>query len=274
MNNTGFSDSDYAPLLTYRYSRALVKRPGPELIQALSMDDTAGGIDAEAAFNQHESYISTLVSLGVDVHVLPSDPDHPDGVFVEDTAVVIPGAVVITRPGALPRRGETKSVTRAFQELAPELEIIPMPEGSGTVDGGDILRLGDCYYIGLSDRTNREGGEWLAARAEERGCRARFIPVSGSLHLTTVVTPLSPDTLIGTEEILSQFSGDSVKMIAVPPNESAAGNVLVVNGTVIVPAECAETLEMLHRKGFDTSVVDVSQYARADGALTCLSILW
>ena len=274
MNNTGFSDSDYTPFLTYQYTRAIVRSPGPEIVRALSEGGTAAGIHPDIAAAQHEAYISTLVSLGVDVHVLPSDPDHPDGVFVEDTAVVIPGAVVITRPGALSRRGETKSVTRAFQELAPELEIIPMPEGSGTVDGGDILRLGDCYYIGLSDRTNREGGEWLAARAEERGCRARFIPVSGSLHLTTVVTPLSPDTLIGTEEILSQFSGDSVIMIAVPPNESAAGNVLVVNGTVIVPAGCAETVATLHRAGFDTAVVDVSQYARADGALTCLSILW
>ena len=149
-----------------------------------------------------------------------------------------------------------------------------MPEGPGTVDGGDILRLGNCYYIGLSGRTNKKGGEWLAARAEERGCRARFIPVSGSLHLTSVVTPLSPDTLIGTDEILPHFSEDSVKKITVPPNESAAGNVLVVNGTVIVPAGCAETVVILNRAGFDTDVVDVSQYARADGALTCLSILW
>lgn len=274
MSDNTFSDPEYTSLYSYRYTRALVKRPGPELIRALSMGGTAGGIDPDTASAQHEAYISALVSLGVDVHILPSEPNYPDGVFVEDTAVVLPGAVVITRPGAPSRRGETESVSRAFQELAPDLEIIPMPEGPGTVDGGDILRLGDCYYIGLSSRTNEKGGEWLAARAEERGCRARFIQVSGSLHLTTVVTPLSPDTLIGTDEILPHFSEDSVKKITVPPNESAAGNVLVVNGTVIVPAGCPETVETLARAGFDTTVVDVSQYAQADGALTCLSILW
>jgi dimethylargininase len=274
MSDNTFSNPDYSSFISYRYTKALVRRPGPELICALSMDDTAGGIDPDTASAQHEAYISTLASLGVDVHILPSDPDYPDGVFIEDTAVVLPGAVVITRPGAPSRRGETESVTRAFQELAPELEIIPMPEGPGTVDGGDILRLGDCYYIGLSSRTNGEGGDWLAARAEERECRARFVSVLGSLHLTTVVTPLSPDTLIGTEDILAHFSEDSVKTITVPPHETAAGNVLVVNGTVIVPSGCPETLALLDRAGISTVEVDVSQYAQADGALTCLSILW
>jgi dimethylargininase len=238
------------------------------------MNDTAGGIDPEAALAQHEAYISALESLGVDVHVLPSEPDYPDGVFVEDTAVVLPGAVVITRPGAPSRQGETKSVARAFAELSPDLEIIPMPEGQATVDGGDVLRLGDCYYIGISDRTNEAGAEWLTARAEERGCRGKTVPVGESLHLTTVVTPVSFDTVIGTEDILPHFSGDAVRTIAVPPDESAAGNVLVVNGTVIVPAGCPEVTEMLHRAGFAAVEVDVSQYARADGALTCLSVLW
>ncbi|MBN1881443.1 MAG: amidinotransferase [Deltaproteobacteria bacterium] len=268
------SNTKYHPLLSYHYTRALVRRPGPELTRALSMNDTAGGIDPEEALAQHEAYISALSSLGVDVHILPPEPDYPDGVFIEDTAVVLPGAVAITRPGASSRRGETDSVARAFAELAPELTIIPMPEGPGTVDGGDILRLGECYYIGLSGRTNEAGGEWLAARAEERGCRARFIPVAGSLHLTTVVTPVSFDTIIGTEDILPHFSGDSVRTITVPPGESAAGNVLVVNGTVIVPAGCPDTLTMLDRAGFAAVEVDVSQYARADGALTCLSVLW
>ena len=274
MSNTTVSTPDHTPFLTYQYTRALVRRPGPELTRALSMDNTAGGIDPDTAGAQHEAYISTLESLGVDVHVLPSKSDYPDGVFVEDTAVVLPGAVVITRPGAPSRRGETKDVARAFKDLAPELEIIPMPDGPGTVDGGDILRLGDCYYIGLSGRTNREGGEWLADRAKERGCRARFIPVSESLHLTTVVTPVSSDTIIGTEDILSYFSENSVHKITVPKNEPAAGNVLVVNGTVIVPAGCTKTPAMLEQAGFKTVTTDVSQYARADGALTCLSILW
>jgi dimethylargininase len=188
--------------------------------------------------------------------------------------VVLPGAVVITRPGASSRQGETKRVARAFEELAPELQIIPMPNGPGTVDGGDILRLGECYYIGISARTNEAGGEWLTARAEERGCRGRFIPVSDSLHLTTVVTPISPDTIIGTEEILSFFLDDGVTKIPVAPGETAAGNVLAVNGTVIVPAGCPKTTAKLEKAGFKTVTVDVSQYARADGALTCLSVLW
>jgi len=269
-----FSNREYASFLAYHFTRAIVRRPGPELVRALSEGGTAAGIDPQAAAAQHEAYISTLNSLGVDVHVLPPEPDYPDAVFVEDTAVVLPGAVVITRPGAASRRGETTRVANAFRELAPGLEIIPMPDGLGTVDGGDILRLGECYYIGISDRTNEPGGEWLTARAQERGCRGEFIPVSDSLHLTTVVTPLSPDTIIGTGDILPLFPDDGITKIEVAPGESAAGNVLVVNGTVIVPAGCPETTAMLEKAGFKTVTVDVSQYARADGALTCLSILW
>lgn len=244
-----------------------------ELIGALSEHGKSREISVEAAKEEHRRYIEILEDLGIETVVLPADPAFPDGVFVEDAAVILPGLCVITRPGAKTRMGEADSVEAA---LSPLIETRRM-ESTGTVDGGDVLRIGDRYYIGLSSRTNIAGAEELIGILARRGLTGEMVEFTGALHLTTIITPLSPNAVVGTRGILENPAFENIKglrKIEVPKNEVPAGNVLAANGKVLVPGGFPETSRRIRVAGFDVVEVDNYEFMKADGGLTCRSLLW
>jgi dimethylargininase len=219
---------------------------------------------------QHHAYEDALRGLGTEVHSLPAEPELPDAVFVEDVAVVVDECAIITRPGAATRRPECDSVARA---LAPfrDLNFIAAP---GTLDGGDVLVLGRRVYVGLTPRTNRDAVQQLESLLGRHGYTATAVDVSGCLHLKSAVTQVAGDLLLVQPAWVdaSQFPG--FRALAVAPDEPHGANALRVGDTVFVQPAFPRTHDRLEAAGVRTTLLDHSELAKAEGALTCCSILF
>jgi dimethylargininase len=226
-------------------------------------------IDWERASHQHERYESVLTSLGCSVQRLPELPDHPDSVFVEDTAIVLDECAIITRPGAASRRGETDSVAHALRSHR-ELHFV---RESGTLDGGDVLRVGRTLYVGLSTRTNAEGARQLADAIARYGYRVDTISVRGSLHLKSLASALPDDRVLVYSSKLDAAAFAGAGCIEVPGGEEIGANVLSVGGTIVCPAAAPRTRALLEAEGYRVVAVDASELAKAEGALTCCSLI-
>jgi dimethylargininase len=226
-------------------------------------------IDVERASHQHERYEQCLVSLGCMVQRLPPLPDRPDSVFVEDTAIVLPDFAIIARPGAESRRPEVASVEAALLSHRP-LSFIESP---GTLDGGDVLVVGSTVYVGRSGRTNAEGVRQLTELAGSHGYVVRPVQLSGCLHLKSAVTQVGKDLLLVNPEWVDSSSFDALHQIAVHPAEPFAANALRVGETVIFPAGYEGTQELMERRGIDVRLVEIDELQKAEGGVTCCSIL-
>jgi dimethylargininase len=227
-------------------------------------------IDAARAAEQHRRYEQCLAELGVRVVSLPAEPDLPDSVFVEDAAVVLDEIAVITRPGAPSRRPETRSVAEA---LRPYRELRFM-EGPGCIDGGDVLRIGKTLHVGLSGRSDTEGVAELKRLVEPSGYTVSGKKVAGCLHLKSAATLVAPDTLLANGGWVNVRDFAGMRIIEIDPAEPYAANALCVAGAVIYPAAFAATRERLEREGIRVVTVDASEFAKAEGAVTCCSLVF
>jgi dimethylargininase len=227
-------------------------------------------IDAAIARLQHEGYADCLVRLGCELLRLPTEPEMPDSVFVEDTAVVLDELAILTRPGAASRRAETASIARA---LEPHRELVRI-EAPGTLDGGDVLRLGRELCVGSSSRTNRAGLEQLERAVKTHGYTVKSVPVRGCLHLKSAVTRVSEDALLLNPEWVSRSALPRYELIEVDPGEPFAANALLVERSVVYPAAFPCTRERLEERGLRVEPVDVSELAKAEGGVTCCSLLF
>jgi dimethylargininase len=231
-------------------------------------------IDFERAVQQHETYEHTLASLGCDVHALPPGPDLPDSVFVEDTAIVLDEVAVITRPGAKSRRPEIPSIAAVLRTYRPLAEITD----PGTLDGGDVLRLGRHVYVGISGRTNQAAVQQLQTLLKPFGYSVIGVPVQGCLHLKSAVTQVAPDTILINPAWVSAelFFGAiaTLRCLHVAPGEDYAANALLVGGSIVYPTSFQNTGEMLESSGMRVCRVDVSELQKAEGAVTCCSLLF
>ena len=248
---------------------AIVRPPSDAFARAISSSGAA--IDPARARAQHAAYRAALADL-VEVVALPADEELPDACFVEDCAVVLGGRALLTRPGAPSRAAEPERLAAALARLVEELERMTAP---ATLDGGDVLRLGRTLVAGRSERTGQDGIAQLAAFAEAAGGRVEVAAVPpGTLHLQSAVTALDDDAVVGAAELLEQpaLRGVTHKVV-VPPEEAAAGNVLAVGATVVMPAGCPQTAAAVAALGFEVREVDLSEFAKADGGATCLSLL-
>jgi dimethylargininase len=227
-------------------------------------------IDLRLAIAQHHVYEETLLSLGVEVLSLPEEPDLPDAVFVEDVAVVLDECAILTRPGADSRKPETKSVARA---LAPyrTLHTIQAP---GTVDGGDVLKVGKRIWVGLSTRSNPSAIEQMQAFVKPYGYIVMGVPVSGCLHLKSAVTQVAEDSLLINPEWVDRVNFPGMQFIDVDPSEPYAANVLLVGEEVIYQPAYPKTCLRLEAAGIHPILVDQSELAKAEGALTCCSLIF
>jgi dimethylargininase len=250
------------------FSNALVRTPCRGMVNGLSTSGL-GRPDYEKALAQHAAYVEALRGCGLAVTVLDADEAYPDSVFIEDTAVLSERAAVVTRPGAPSRRGEEAVVARALRSFYPRLEAIRAP---GTLEGGDVFRAGDRFFIGLSARSNPEGARQLAELLRDQGYAAVAVPLREVLHLKTGVSYLEHGRLLACGEFLDQPLLSSFDRIPVPAAESYAANSVWVNGRVLVPAGFPETLRLVAGLGYDAVPVDVSEFRKLDGGLSCLSL--
>lgn len=230
-------------------------------------------IDVEQARSQHSAYERILEQNGLEVTRLPDLPSHPDGVFVEDTALLLNEHAIITRPGAASRLAETDSTEAG---LAGHFNLHRI--GNGFVDGGDVLHIGRTLYVGLSSRTNEDGISDLRAVAGRIGFDVVRVELTGCLHLKTGATFAGTDGA-GIPVLLyhpgsvdpSQFA--SVEVMAVHESEPAAANCLGIGGRVVLPAGNPRTAELLRQRGFELVEVDVSELQKAEAGLTCMSLI-
>ena len=227
-------------------------------------------IDLERARAQHRDYEQALVEAGCRVERLPAGPEMPDAVFVEDTAVVLDEVAVMTRPGAATRRGEIESIATVLSAYKRLVRIQP----PGTLDGGDVLRVGRTLYVGLSSRTNREGVSQLETLVNTWRYEVIPVEVNGCLHLKSAVTQVAEHILLINPRFVRAECFAALEMIAVAPAEPDAGNALWIGAAVIYPAHYPETRERLERAGVRVVPVPSSELAKAEGGVTCCSLLF
>jgi dimethylargininase len=227
-------------------------------------------IDVARARRQHVAYEEALGSLGCEVNRLPPLPDHPDAVFVEDTALVLPEVAVVLRPGATSRRGETASVAKALPAWRPTLAL----EGPGSVDGGDLLALGKTVYVGRSGRSDEAGAEELRRQLVPWGYRVERVALSGCLHLKSAVTQVGPETLLLNSAWVDPAPFASWQRIEVAPEEPHAANALRVGELLLYPEAYPATRRRLEAAGCRVLPLDLSELAKAEGAVTCCSLLF
>lgn len=226
-------------------------------------------IDLERARAQHERYQRTLADLGWEVVRLPAEPELPDSVFVEDTAVVVDELAVVTRPGAPSRRPETAAVEAALAGRRP-LARITAP---ATLDGGDVLRVGRRVFVGVTGRTSREGIEQLRVALAPHGYTVEAVPVSGCLHLKSAATQVAASTVLLNPDWVDPSVFAPLDVMTVDPVEPSAANTLLLAGTLVVAAAYPRTAARLKQAGLATVCLDMSELAKAEGALTCCSLL-
>lgn len=250
------------------FSRAIVRRPGKSLVNGITTAGL-GAPDYELALVQHDQYIEALKTCGLEVTVMPADEAYPDGLFIEDAALVMPGCAVATRPGAESRRGEVVKVTSELGAFYDRVEAIVAP---GTLDAGDIMMVGKHFYIGLSGRSNREGAEQLLTILRANGYDGTTVAFSEALHLKSSVSYLDSNRLVIAGELCAKAEFATFEQVAVDTDEAYAANCVWINNYVLVAAGYPKTSRKISDLGYQVIELEVSELRKLDGGLSCLSL--
>jgi dimethylargininase len=258
----------------FEYKTAIVRQPGENFSEGLTQSKL-GLPDFQRALEQHNDYVAALIASGLQVTCLPADPRFPDGCFVEDCAVVLPGVAIITNPGHPARKGETENISNIFARSGLAIERITDP---GTVDGGDVLRIEDHYIIGLSKRTNKEGARQLGTILQLHG-KTYAVVTARDLHLKTSVAYVGENCLVCTKDYDTdpEFTAATKQFIkrkiVVPDAERYAANCLRINATILLATGYDTTKRTLVEHDLHVVTLNMSEFQKMDGGLTCLSIL-
>jgi dimethylargininase len=250
------------------FTRAIVRQPCRNIVDGLTEADL-GPPDYRIALIQHTHYIATLKVLGLEITVLTADDNFPDSTFVEDTALLTPACAIITHPGALSRRGEVDDIEHALRNFYKEIEHIMPP---GTIDAGDIMMVGSHFYIGLSDRTSREGADQMTALLEKYGLTGSTIPIDDVLHLKAAAAYLENNVLVVTRALADHPDFREFDKIIVDENEAYAANCVWINGTVLVADGFPKLKAAIEAKSYPTIALEMSEFQKLDGGLSCLSL--
>lgn len=247
--------------------KALIRRPGPRLTEGLVTHLERTPVDAGLALAQWESYTGALRAHGWETTEAAPADDCPDAVFVEDTVVVFRHVALIARSGAGSRRPETAAVEEALTAFGCAVERVREP---GTLDGGDVLKVGDTVYVGQGGRTNAAGAEQLRAAFEPLGARVTAVPVSKVLHLKSAVTALPDGTVIGHAPLVDDPS-IFPRFLAVP-EEAGSHVVLLGGGRLLMAASAPRSAELFAGLGLEPVPVDIGEFEKLEGCVTCLSV--
>ncbi|MFQ5785812.1 MAG: dimethylarginine dimethylaminohydrolase family protein [Alphaproteobacteria bacterium] len=250
------------------FAQAIVRTPCRRLTDGLTTAGL-GPPDYRRALAQHADYIATIERCGVAVSVLPPLDDFPDSTFVEDVAVCTPRCAVITRPGAPSRRDETAHIGDA---LAARYERIATIEAPGTLEGGDVLAVGDHYYIGVTERTNEEGARQLIAILERHGMSGSTVAVADALHLKTGLAYLEGGALLVAAGFAAPDGLGDCRVIGIDADEAYAANSVWINDRVLMPAGFPKAREAVEQAGYEVETVEASEFRKLDGGMSCLSL--
>ncbi len=252
------------------FRSAIVKKPCKNFSEGLTTS-SLGLPDYEKVLEQHENYIKALIKCGVEVHILDADENHPDSTFVEDTAIVNEKCAIITNPGAKSRKGEVHAVFEAINDIF-NFEKIERIEAPGTLDGGDIMRIDKCYYIGLSSRTNKEGASQLAKILSSHGFTSQVVEMKESLHLKSGVNYILDNCLLSIDEFMDNILFQQFNIVQVEKDEEYAANCILVNGYLIMPKGYKNLKEKLTKLNYIIIELEMSEFKKMDGGLSCLSL--
>lgn len=249
------------------FKKAIVRKPCKNLVNGLTTANL-GKPDYLLALKQHQAYIQALEECGLEVTVLEANENYPDSTFVEDTALLTPECAIITNPATHSRNGEIIELSQVIENVYPIVETISHP---GTLEGGDVMMVGNHFYIGLSERTNLFGANQLLGILAKYGLLGSTIPVKNALHLKSGVSYLENNNLLITNNFKNVPEFQKYNLILVD-DESYAANSLWINDKVLVPNEFPNTRKKIEQAGYLTIEVDVSEFRKLDGGLSCLSL--
>lgn len=253
------------------FQHAIVRIPAATFRNGLTASGL-GAPDYAAALAQHRIYCLALQTCGLKLTVLEPDPRYPDSTFVEDTAILTPKCAVLTRPGANSRSGEVSANRSTIEKFYQDVEEIKSP---GTLDGGDICEADGHFFIGLSERTNPEGGQQLAEILARYGYTSSFIPVQGIpgiLHLKSGLSYLGNGVLVAAPALAGREEFQAYTILAAPAEELYAANCIRVNQHVLMPKGFLRLKTAVLNAGFSVIPVEMSEFQKMDGGLSCLSL--
>jgi dimethylargininase len=248
---------------------AITRQVSPSICECEITHIERTPIDLNVARSQHHEYVQALKNLGCDVIELPAESDLPDSVFVEDPAVILPELAVITRPGADSRKPETETIIQALTRLIRYVRL----QAPATLDGGDVLVLGKRIFIGLSTRSNQAAIDQLNEMLAQYGYSVTGVPLHDCLHLKSAVTRVDDKTLLINPNWVDTHHFKDFSWIEVDPSEPFAANCLPIRDFLIFPTAFPKTRQKLERTGYKVITVDVSELAKAEGAVTCCSLI-
>ncbi len=255
-----------------RFTQAIVRPPARNFAAGLTTAQL-GSPDHGLALRQHAAYCDALVRHGCTLLALPADERFPDSTFVEDTALILPQrAALLTRPGASSRAGEVAAMRQTLAPIFPNLREIAPP---GTLDAGDVCELGEQALLGVSERTNAEGARQLTEWLASYGCSAATIDirkVPGILHLKSGLSALDERRLLVIEALASHPALGGYELLVVPPGDEYAANCVRCNDVVFTAAGFPRTHALLRERGYQLEVLEMSEFAKMDGGLSCLSL--
>ena len=249
------------------FKYAITRKPGNNFAAGLSTSNL-GAPDFKLILQQHHAYVCILQSLGLEVEILQSLPEYPDAYFVEDVAIVTPEIAVITRPGAKERAGEAAHI----EPILTQYRSIARIHSPGTLDGGDVMQVGNHCYIGVSDRTNEEGARQLTQILHQYGYQCVTISVSGGLHLKSDVSHMGRNTLLISEVLSKSKAFIKYDKIIVDAEEAHAANSVLINNQILMPKGFPRTKSKLIAARFDIIETETSEVQKMDGGLSCMSL--
>ena len=250
------------------FTKAIVRIPCRNLVDGLTTANL-GNPDYDLAIIQHQKYLQALKDCGLEVITLEADETYSDSTFVEDTALLTPHCAIITNPGAPSRKGEILDMKKVLIGLYGKVEEIKDP---GTLEAGDVMMVGNHFYIGLSQRTNFLGANQLIAVLNKYGMTGSTVTLEKVLHLKSGVSYLEKNNLLVTGEFIDKPEFQKFNLIIVDEEENYAANSLWVNGNVLVPLGFPKTKKKIEQLGYKTFEVNVSEFRKLDGGLSCLSL--
>jgi dimethylargininase len=254
------------------YTRAIARTPGDNFDEGITTSTSLGRPDFLDTLLQHRAYLQALKQCGLKIDLLKPDLRHPDSTFVEDTAVLTPNCAILSNPGAASRKGEVKAIRRTIEQFYTRIRTISPP---GTLDGGDICEAGGHFFIGLSGRTNEEGGRQLAVFLAEEGYTTSFVPIQavpGILHLKSGISYIGENTLVVINALADHPDFKNYRLVRVDDDEAYAANCVRINDVVLMPSGYPKLQEKLGKLGYRVLALDMSEYRKMDGGLSCLSL--
>lgn len=250
------------------FKNAIVRKPGKSVVDGIGPGNL-GQVDYENALKQHDAYVEALKKTGVEVTFIETLEEYPDSCFVEDTAVLTSKCAIICNSGLNSRSGEKTSAYKAIKDYYKNIEEIKSP---GTIEGGDVMMVDDYFYIGLSNRTNKEGARQFIEILRKYDLDGTTVPLSEVLHLKTGASYLDNNNLLLSGEFIDDPIFKDFNKIIIPKDEEYAANCIWMNGYVLVPEGYPKVKKTLEDLGYEIIEVDTSEYRKIDGSPSCLSL--